>query len=96
MIDFTGLTRADVLRVLYNAAETTGPMSMLAASVGPLGDMTPETAERMVQERSYFDYVNGRVLKVTLRKHTTVFDEALYDRDNGVGAAQHAIEGARR
>ena len=53
-------------------------------------DMTTDQAEKLLQQTSYFDYVKGRVMKVDLSSDEQ-FDERLYDRDNGPGAAQSAI-----
>lgn len=57
-------------------------------------------AQKEVQERKhtrfdgtdsiYFDYLNGKVMKVDLGQDE--FDPRLYDRDNGEGAAQRAID----
>jgi len=51
--------------------------------------MTEEIANELLAQTQYFDYVKGRVMKVDLKKNE--FDERLYDRDNGHGAAQSAI-----
>lgn len=40
-------------------------------------------------ERIYFDYLQGRVMKVDLAGDE--LDPRLYDRDNGEGAARRAI-----
>jgi hypothetical protein len=41
-----------------------------------------------------FDYLFGRVMKVNLNGNS--FEERLYDRDNGPGAAQDAVERVRK
>jgi hypothetical protein len=41
-------------------------------------------------KRIYFDYFNGKVMKVDIANDE--FDPYLYDRDNGPGAAQYAID----
>ena len=41
--------------------------------------------------QSYFDYLKGRVMKVDLSEDDG-FEEWLYDRDNGEGAAQSALD----
>ena len=43
---------------------------------------------------TYFDYLYGRVLKVDL-KGDDGFEEWLYDRDNGEGAAQQSLDDYR-
>lgn len=42
----------------------------------------------------YFDYLYGRVMKVDLSSDES-FEERLYDRDNGTGAAQRVIDRLR-
>lgn len=84
-ISLVGLNRADVLRVLYNASRPQG-LGFLQYESKP---MTREEAEALLEKSKYFDYVKGRVLKVNLS--TDELDPLLYDRDNGVGAAERAI-----
>lgn len=43
---------------------------------------------------TYFDYLYGRVMKVDLSSDDG-FEERLYDRDNGKGAAQKVIDALR-
>lgn len=68
------------------------------------GELTLEQAKKEVEERlntsavcgdrrCYFDYLNGKVLKVDISQDE--FDPRLYDRDNGENAAQRAIDGLR-
>jgi len=45
-------------------------------------------------EDKYFDYLNGKVMKLSL-KSDDEFDEWGYDRDNGQGSAQRAISELR-
>jgi len=86
MIDITGLDKATVLAALYGNARPLG-MGMLHFTPG---DMPIEEAQQMLDEgQMYFDYVNGRVMKVDLSGDS--FDPWLYDRDNGEGAALHAL-----
>ena len=92
MISYEGLTKAEVLAALWNGSHTQG-MSFLAAVPGH-DRMTMEEAEDIIQKlssRLYFDYLEGRVLKVDLRSDEPVFDEYYYDRDCGEGAAAMAI-----
>jgi sarcosine oxidase delta subunit len=53
--------------------------------------MSLEEAQQIVTERRSlrFDYLRGRVMKVDLSEDE--FDDWLYDRDNGHGAAAKAI-----
>ncbi len=86
MVNTKGLSKAEVLVALYNASHAQGMGLLFAES----GDMKIEEAEKIVQTQSYFDYLKGRVLKVDL-SNPDGFDERLYDRDNGNGAADRAI-----
>jgi len=55
-----------------------------------LEDMTKHQAQALLDSgQTYFDYVSGRVMKIDLSKDK--LDPALYDRDNGQGAADRAI-----
>ena len=86
MVNTKGLSKAEVLAALYNASHPQG-MGFLFAEAG---DMKIEDAKKIGQSQDYFDYLKGRVLKVDL-SDPDGFDERLYDRDNGVGAADRAI-----
>lgn len=86
MVSIKGLSKPDVLAALYNRAH---PQGMGFIHYTP-EDMTKEQAELLLQQTNYFDYVRGRVMKVDLSSDEE-FDERLYDRDNGFGAAQSAI-----
>lgn len=46
-------------------------------------------AEALLKEGTYFDYLHGRVMKSDLSGNE--FRTDLYDRDNGIGAAERAI-----
>ena len=47
-------------------------------------------AEAFKPKQLYFDYLYGRIMKVDLSRD--YFDPRLYDRDNGPGAAERAIQ----
>lgn len=53
--------------------------------------MTTEEAKTILDESSdkYFDYLKGRVMKIRIEGDE--IDTRLYNRDNGVGAAEAAI-----
>lgn len=87
MIDISKLDKAEVLAALYNRARTQG-MGVLHYT--PV-DMPIETARELTAmgKHLYFDYVNGRVMKVNLSGDE--FNPALYDRDNGEGAAASVL-----
>lgn len=87
MIDLTGKDKAEVLRRLYNAASAQG-IGVLNTTAG---GMTLEKArELLASGKCYFDYLDGRVMKVDLS--SDMLDERLYDRDNGFGAAASALK----
>lgn len=86
MIDIRGLDKAEVLAALYNASHAQG-MGFLHFTPER---MTKEEAANLLKETSYFDYVKGRILKISLQ--TDDLEERLYDRDNGSGAAYRALE----
>ena len=97
MVNIKGMDKAEVLLALWQASQMQG-MSFLGFLAS--GELTLEQAQKEVQERKhtrfdgtdsiYFDYLNGKVMKVDLGQDE--FDPRLYDRDNGEGAAQRAID----
>ena len=86
--DITVDNRAAVLATLYNASK---PQGMGFIHYTP-EDMTIAEAEQLLGKHDYFDYLQGRVMKVDLAEGD--FDPRLYDRDNGEGAAQKALRAA--
>ena len=99
-VNIAGLDKAEVLLALWQASQMQG-MSFLGFLAS--GELTLSQARKEIQERKhtsfdgkdsiYFDYLNGKVMKVDLGKDE--FDPRLYDRDNGDGAAQRAIDNLR-
>lgn len=90
MINYAPLSTASVLAALYNASRPQG-MGFLAYQTK---NMTEEEASILLEERGnrkYFDYLQGRVMKIDLSAPDQ-FEERLYDRDNGTGAAQRVID----
>ena len=87
MVKYNGLTKAEVLCALYNNAKSQG----IGLLICEKGNMTIKQAEKLLSETQTFDYIKGRVLKVDLTDDAG-FEEWLYDRDNGEGAAQRAID----
>ena len=97
MISYKGLTKAEALAALWNGSRCQG-LSFFGADLGHT-HMTADEAQKIIDERKngeglYFDYLEGRVLKVDLRTDDECFNEALYDRDLGPGAAQRVISHA--
>lgn len=89
-VDITGLPKGAVLAALYNASRAQG-MGFLHYDPKP---MTPEMGDEFLKRDTYFDYMQGRVMKVDLKSDTS-FDPWLYDRDNGDGKAQMVIDALR-
>lgn len=88
MIDLANKNKAEVLARLYNASQPLG-MGILHYEQN---DMTVEEAQELLDSgQTYFDYLKGRVMKIDLSKDK--LNPALYDRDNGPGAAERAING---
>lgn len=87
MVKYNGLTKAEVLCALYNNAKCQG----LGFLQFEHGNMQIAEAEKLLARQSYFDYLKGRVMKVDLSEDDG-FEEWLYDRDNGEGAAQSALD----
>lgn len=81
---------AAVLAALYNASRPQG-MGFLHYDSTP---MTTEQAQSILDKSGgYFDYLQGRVMKINLEGDFV--NPTLYDRDNGQGAALAAIETLR-
>ncbi len=86
-IDIKDLNKADVLAVLYNASK---PLGMGFVHYDPT-PMTREQAQELLDAgKTYFDYLKGRVMKIDLSSDE--LNPWGYDRDNGPGAAQCAID----
>jgi len=91
MVSIKGMNKADVLAGLFNAARAQG-MGFMNYNGKP---MTREGAQKILDSgQTYFDYVEGRVMKVDLSKDDE-FDEWGFDRDNGGGSAQRVITAIR-
>lgn len=89
-INIAGLDKAAVLASLYNASRQQGMGFMHQAGQK---QMSIEDARKEIERRGkdlYFDYFNGRVMKIDLAADE--LEERLYDRDNGQGACFRAIE----
>lgn len=91
MVDIKGLNKAEVLAALYNNSKPLG----LGFLHFDAKDMTVAEAEELLKQTTYFDYLKGRVMKVNLSSDDG-FEEWLYDRDNGNGAAEKAISNLRK
>ena len=86
MIDTNGISKWKILKALYDNSRPLG-LGFLHYTPEP---MPEKEARELVKDQTYFDYVRGRVIKVNL-ENPDGFEEWLYDRDNGPGAAQRVI-----
>ena len=93
MISIKGMNKAEVLKALYDHSHIQGMGFMQAV---PDGMVTVEHCQMLLDTTGYpyFDYLYGRVLKVDLSGDE--FDERLYDRDCGAGAAAYAIKSVNK
>ena len=92
-MNISGLNTAAVLAALYNGSHQKG-MGFL--NLDGESDMTEEQARVEIagNKRMYFDYLHGRVMKIDLSDQDVY--TALYNRENGDGAAEIIIRGLRR
>lgn len=84
-ISLEGLDKAEVLAALYNASHPQG-LGFLHYDPTP---MTIEKAREYLAQSTYFDYLEGRVMKIDLSGDE--LNPWAYDRDNGAGAAEAVI-----
>ena len=105
-VNIEGIDKAELLAALYNGSRPMGAGWLQARD----GQMTAEQAREAIESgddssrmfgknemgnRSlYFDYLHGRPLKIDLKYD--VMRTALYNRDNGAGAAERIVEGLRK
>lgn len=87
MLNIKELNKAEVLAALYNRAK---PQGMGFMHYDPKPMSKDEAQEILDHGQPYFDYLKGRVMKVDLSGDE--LEPHLYDRDNGAGAAQKALE----
>jgi hypothetical protein len=92
MIDVTGLALPDVLVALYDRAIVEMRVYEQIARAGT-PPMTREFAAHLLEAGPWFDWLNGRRLRVRLAGGA--FDERAYDDVNGLGAAREAMERLR-
>ena len=91
MVDIKGLDKAEVLAALYNHSKPQG-LGFLQFDPKP---MSIDEAEEILKQTTDFDYLKGRVMKINLSSDDG-FEEWLYNRDNGDGAAQRVINELRK
>lgn len=88
-MDISKLSKPKVLAALFNAAK---PLGMGILHFKPEHVMDEEEAAELLADRTYFDYLEGRLMKVNLESDT--LDTWAYNRDNGENAAENAIVSA--
>lgn len=88
-IDISKFDKADVLVALHKRARQQGLGFLRSGEY-----VTRERATELLKTTTYFDYLEGRVMKVSLKGNE--LDPRLFDRDNGVGAAAEAIASIAR
>jgi hypothetical protein len=85
-MNIKGISKAKILAALYNASRAQG-MGLLHYNASL---MTETEAQTLLDSgQTYFDYLQGRVMKIDLSGDE--LRTGLYDRDNGQGAAERAI-----
>jgi len=87
LIDIKNIKKEEVLTKLYNASKIQGMGFFQAVS----GEMTIQEAKSLLDatDDKYFDYLHGKIMKIDL--NSDILNTALYDRDNGPGAAKRAL-----
>ncbi len=90
LVSIQELDKSAVFAALFNRAQAQG-LGFLQYNPAL---MTAEQAQERFGECSeYFDYVDGRVMKVDLSGDE--LDTGLYNRGNGIDAAESVIEALR-
>lgn len=84
-VDISNKHKEEVLAALYNASHPLG-MGILQYDPKP---MTVSEAREILAFQKNFDYLKGRVLKVSLE--TNIINVSWYNENNGKGAAERAI-----
>lgn len=90
-VNITGLDKAAVLSALYNASHQQG-MGFMHTRGG--SSMSVEEARAELERTKHFDYLHGRVMKISL--DTDDVDEWGYDRDLGQGRLAEVVSGLRQ
>lgn len=85
-MNISGMNKAKVLAALYNNAKPQG-MGHIHFDAA---HMTEQEAQGFLDlGQTYFDYLQGRVMKIKLSGDD--LDTTLYNRDNGENAAEFAL-----
>ncbi len=85
-MNIKGINKAKILAVLYNNSKPLG-MGILSATSKHMTEV--EAQEILDGGQTYFDYLNGRIMKIDLSGDE--LETRLYDRDLGNGACERAV-----
>lgn len=87
------LTKAQILARLYNASQPQG-LGFLHFNAEPMTEQQAQDLLVRCNGNNYFDYLQGRVMKVDIDEAANRVDgwARLYDRDNGPGAGERALQ----
>ncbi len=89
VVDISNKDKAEVLAALYNNSHPHG-LGFLHYNPEP---MTIDQARELLKETADFDYLAGRVMKISLESNTV--NTWGYNMDNGDGAAERVISQCR-
>lgn len=101
MISYEGIDEATLIHGLYHGQASCGrgtPALVQELISAARGGVTVESVRAELADwprrdgRLYIDYFHGRALKIKLDPETQKFDERLYDRDAGPGAAKDVVD----
>jgi hypothetical protein len=85
-MDISNLSKPAVLAALFNDAK---PLGMGIIHYKRDHIMDESEAAQLLESQTYFDYLEGRVMKVDLSGNE--LRTSSYNRDNGENAAENAI-----
>lgn len=88
-MNITGINKAEILAALYNNARVQGFGILHAKSEKMTTGMAEEVLKQYAEYDFYFDYLHGRVMKISLAGDE--LNTRLYNRDNGPDAAEKAL-----
>lgn len=88
-MDISKLSKPKVLAALFNSAK---PLGMGILHFKPEHVMDEKEAAEILESQTFFDYLEGRVMKVNLGGD--ILNTYNYNRDNGENAAENAINKA--